>query len=221
MRVTWQAGGQQHVGTTGNSRNSVSTATFQVGPGEYDIDVEAAGYNKGTEHTSISRDGMRQTVYVYLTPVGSSTVATAAEWCGFDSKTSSGNWTRVSLRYGKTNMVKRESISRKPRRWRLPARTSVYLMGMLEYTAKDMPAARKQFESVLATYPAHERSLLMLGQMQLEAKENKDASSTLRKPWKRIPATGERIICWPLPSYELGSCQKRRSKLPCWRLEPG
>ena len=57
----------------------------------------------------------------------------------------------------------------------------LYLMGMLEYTAKDMPAARKQFESVLATNPTHERSLLMLGQMQLEAKENKDASATLER----------------------------------------
>jgi uncharacterized protein HemY len=33
----------------------------------------------------------------------------------------------------------------------------LYLMGMVEYTAKDMPAARKQFELVLATgtQPAH------------------------------------------------------------------
>jgi Flp pilus assembly protein TadD len=44
-----------------------------------------------------------------------------------------------------------------------------------------MPAARKQFESVLATNPTHERSLLMLGQMQLEAKENKEASATFQK----------------------------------------
>ena len=57
----------------------------------------------------------------------------------------------------------------------------LYLMGMVEYTAKDMPAARKRFELVLATYPTHERSLLMLGQMELEANENKEASVTLQK----------------------------------------
>jgi tetratricopeptide (TPR) repeat protein len=56
-----------------------------------------------------------------------------------------------------------------------------YLMGMLDYTVKDMPAARKQFESVIASYPTHERSLLMLGQMQLQAKEYKEASVTLEK----------------------------------------
>jgi TolA-binding protein len=43
-----------------------------------------------------------------------------------------------------------------------------YMMGMLDYTVKDTPAARKQFESVIASYPTHERSLLMLGQMQLQ-----------------------------------------------------
>ena len=32
-------------------------------------------------------------------------------------------------------------------------------MGMAEFAAKDMPAAKKQFESVLASYPTHERSL--------------------------------------------------------------
>jgi tetratricopeptide (TPR) repeat protein len=54
-------------------------------------------------------------------------------------------------------------------------------MRMLDYTVKDMPAARKQCESVIASYPTHERSLWMLGQMQLQAKEYKEASATLDK----------------------------------------
>ncbi len=56
-----------------------------------------------------------------------------------------------------------------------------YMMGMLDYSVKDLPAARKQFESVIASYPTHERSLLMLGQMQLQAKEYKEANATLEK----------------------------------------
>jgi tetratricopeptide (TPR) repeat protein len=77
-------------------------------------------------------------------------------------------------------MTKRASIWRK--RGMAPSRPDIqYLMGMLDYTVKDMPAARKQFESVIASYPTHERSLLMLGQMQLQAKEYKEASATLEK----------------------------------------
>jgi predicted Zn-dependent protease len=53
-----------------------------------------------------------------------------------------------------------------------------YMMGMLDYTVKDTPAARKQFESVIASYPNHERSLLMLGQMQLQRR-------SIRKPARR------------------------------------
>ena len=180
VRVTWQAGGQQMVGTTGNSRNSVSTATFQVGPGEYDIEVEAAGYNKGTEHTSISRDGMRQTVYVYLTPLGSSTVAAPASGVVLAPNVQRElDKSLAALRQNKYGEARKHL--EKAQKVAPSSPDIVYLMGVLEYTVKDMPAARKQFEAVLATYPAHERSLLMLGQMQLEAKESKDAISTLQK----------------------------------------
>ncbi|HXX99672.1 MAG TPA: tetratricopeptide repeat protein, partial [Candidatus Limnocylindrales bacterium] len=44
-----------------------------------------------------------------------------------------------------------------------------------------IPAARKQFESVLASFPNHQRSLIMLGQIQVDAGEDKDASLTLQK----------------------------------------
>ncbi|HUK40549.1 MAG TPA: tetratricopeptide repeat protein, partial [Candidatus Acidoferrales bacterium] len=56
-----------------------------------------------------------------------------------------------------------------------------YMIGVLDFTVKDMPAARKQFEAVVASYPTHERSLMMLGQMQFEAKEYKESAATLQK----------------------------------------
>ena len=85
VRVSSQAGGQSMVATTGNARTAASTASFQLGPGEFDIEVEAAGYDKGTEHATISTNGLRQTVYVFLTPVGTSNAATPASWCGCHS----------------------------------------------------------------------------------------------------------------------------------------
>jgi Flp pilus assembly protein TadD len=180
VRVTGQTGRLQQVGTTGNSRNSISTAAFPVEPGEYDIDVEATGYNKGTEHTSISREGMRQTVYVFLTPVGSSTVATAPVGVALAPRVQRElDQSLAALRQGKYGEARKHL--EKAQKMAPSNPDILYLMGMLEYTAKAMPAARKQFESVLATNPTHERSLLMLGQMQLEAKQNKEASATFQK----------------------------------------
>jgi TolA-binding protein len=128
------------------------------------------GYNKGTEHRSISIEGMRQTVYVFLTPVGSSAAVTPASGVALTpSFQRELDKSLVALRQSKYDEARKHLA--KAQKMAPSSPDILYLMGMLEYTAKDMPAARKQFESVLATNPTHERSLLMLGQMQLEAKE--------------------------------------------------
>ena len=180
VRVTSQAGGQSMVATTGNARTAASTASFQLGPGEFDIEVESAGYDKGTEHATITTNGLRQTVYVYLTPLGSSTTATPASGVAVTPKVQQElDKSLAALRQSKYDEARKHLA--KAQKMAPSSPDILYLMGMVEYTAKDMPAARKQFELVLATYPTHERSLLMLGQMQLEANENTDASVTLQR----------------------------------------
>jgi TolA-binding protein len=180
VRVTSQAGGQSMVATTGNARTAASTASFQLGPGEFDIEVEAAGYDKGTEHATISTNGLRQTVYVYLTPMGSSTAGTAPTGVAVAPRVQRElDQSLAALRQSKYDEARKHLA--KAQKMAPSSPDILYLMGMVEYTVKDMPAARKQFELVLATYPTHERSLLMLGQMQLEANENKEASATLQR----------------------------------------
>jgi TolA-binding protein len=180
VRVTSQAGGQSMVATTGNARTAASTASFQLGPGEFDIEVEAAGYDKGTEHATISTNGLRQTVYVYLTPMGSSTAGTAPTGVALAPRVQRElDQSLAALRQSKYDEARKHLA--KAQKMAPSSPDILYLMGMVEYTAKDMPAARKQFELVLAAYPTHERSMLMLGQMQLEANENKEASATLQR----------------------------------------
>jgi TolA-binding protein len=180
VRVSSQAGGQSMVATTGNARTAASTASFQLGPGEFDIEVEAAGYDKGTEHATISTNGLRQTVYVFLTPVGTSNAATPASGVAVTPKVQQElDKSLAALRQSKYDEARKHLA--KAQKMAPSSPDILYLMGMVEYTAKDMPAARKRFELVLATYPTHERSLLMLGQMELEANENKEASVTLQK----------------------------------------
>ena len=180
VRVISQAGGYSVDATTANARTSAGTASFQLGPGEFDIEVEAVGYDKGSEHATISTNGRTQTIYVFLTPVDTSTAIRAASGVVLTPSVQRElDKSLEALRQGKYGEARKHL--EKAQKMAPSSPDISFLKGMLEYTAKDMTAARKQFESVLATHPTHERTLLMLGQMQLEAKENKDASSTLQK----------------------------------------
>ncbi len=168
------------VATTGGGANEVSTASFQLEAGEYDIEVEAAGYNKATEHASITLAGRRNMIYVFMTRTGSASTANAPAGVTLAPK--------ALMELQKSTEAMRKNKFDEARRHLAKAQKMApsspdiqYMMGMLDYSVKDLPAARKQFESVIASYPTHERSLLMLGQMQLQAKEYKEANATLEK----------------------------------------
>jgi TolA-binding protein len=164
---------------TGDAHSSAGTASFQLEPGEYDIEVEAVGYEKGTEHAIISIQGVRVIVYVFLTPLGSSALATPASGVALTPSVQRElDKSLAAMRLQKYAEARKHL--EKAHKLAPSSPDILFLMGMLEYAAKDMPAAKKRFQSVLATYPRHERSLLMLGQMQLDANENKDASATLQ-----------------------------------------
>jgi TolA-binding protein len=180
VRVTWQGCGQAQVGTTGGLGNDVSAASFQAEAGEYDIEVEAAGYDKATEHASINIVGSRSAAYVFMTRTGSAATATAPT--GVTLAPGAQKELQKSTEAMRRNKYDEARKHLEKARKTAPSNPDIqYMMGMLDYTVKDMPAARKHFESVLASYPTHERSLLMLGQMQLQAKEYKEASATLEK----------------------------------------
>jgi Flp pilus assembly protein TadD len=181
VRVSLPGGQPLYADTGSGSLNgAISTASFGVGPGEYDIEVEAVGYKNATEHATVSREGVFQTVYVYMTPVGISTAATAPTGVALAPRVQHElDQSLAAMRQSKYGEARKHL--EKAQKMAPSSPDILYLMGMLDYTVKDMPAARKQFEAVLATNPAHERSLLMLGQMQLEAKENKDAIATLQR----------------------------------------
>jgi TolA-binding protein len=179
VRVTSLTRGQTMVSTTGNIRTGAGTASFSLTPGEYEIEVEAAGYDKGAEHASIANE-TAQTVYVFLSPVDASTPHTAAAGVVLTPAVQRElDKSLIALRQSKFDDARKHL--EKARKMAPSSPDILYLMGMLDYTAKNLPAARKDFEAVLATNPTHERSLLMLGQMQLEANENKEARSTLEK----------------------------------------
>src|SRR5262249_44987171 len=54
-----------------------------------------------------------------------------------------------------------------------------YLMGMVDYTEKNLESARVHFERALGLAPGHERTLVSLGQLQLERKDYKKSAGYL------------------------------------------
>lgn len=176
VRLSSTAGGQSLIAPV----TDAATATFvNIRGGEYEVQVEAPGYEPASEHLSLMGVSV-YTAYIYLSPVGSSSV----------SKTAPGIVITPDLQreldksFVALNQKKFDEARKHLEKAHKMAPSNpdvLYLMGLIDYTAKDFPAARKRFESVLASYPSHQRSLLMLGQIQLDASENKDACVTLQK----------------------------------------
>lgn len=179
VHVTWPGHGTID-GITGGGINNVGTVTFQVEPGEFDIEVESPGYDRATEHATVSKEGMRDVVYVFLTRAGSAPMASAPP--GVMLAPAAQKELQKSLDAMRQKKYDEARRHLEKARKMVPASPDIqYMMGVLEYTVKNLTAARKQFEAVVASYPTHERSLMMLGQMQFEAKEYKEASATIEK----------------------------------------
>ncbi|HTQ95601.1 MAG TPA: tetratricopeptide repeat protein [Candidatus Acidoferrum sp.] len=177
VRLSPLVGGQSIVNRTVDA----ATAVFNgIHSGEYEVEITAAGYDKTVERITVA-GAADCTVYVYVPPVGSGKVG---------SKPSSGtvmtpdlqrelDKSLYAVKQGKYDEA-RKHLEKAIKM--APSNPDVqYLLGMIYYSEKNIPAARKQFESVVASYPTHQRSLILLGQIELDANENKQAAETLQK----------------------------------------
>ena len=178
VRVTSRASDVVSVGTTGDARQAVGASSFDLPMGDYDIEVEAVGYSKGTEQASVTRP---TTVYVFLHRAGSSAGSNApASGIVLAPKVQREvDQGLAAMRRNKLAEARKHLQAAQKMAPSIP--DILYLLGVVACMEKDLPAARKQFEAVLAANPTHARSLVLLGQMQLEAGENMDARATLQR----------------------------------------
>jgi TolA-binding protein len=183
VRLSPVAGGQSMV----NATKDTATAVFDsVKPGDYEIVVEAAGYDSVTERVTVV--GVSTfTAYIYLFPAGSANRG---------NKPAGGMVMTPDLQreLDKGLQMMREKKYEEAKKHLEKARKLaptnpdvLYLLGMVAYLTKDVPTARKQFETVLESYPAHGRSLVMLGQIELDVRENQEAAATLQKAIEAVP----------------------------------
>ena len=180
VRVTSRASEVVSVGTTGDAREAAGASSFDLPAGDYEIEVEADGYKKGTEQVKLWPQ-RATTVYVYLRRAGSG-AASSAPASGIVLAPKVQREVDQGLAAMRRNKLAEARKHLETAQKMAPSIPDIlYLLGVVEYMDKDLPAARKQFEAVLAANPTHARSLVMLGQMQLDAGENNDASATLLK----------------------------------------
>jgi TolA-binding protein len=161
------------------------TATFSnFSVGDYDIEVESAGYQTSREHASVLVGAPTYTVYVYMHH--------------------EGELLPGSLPGGKPTMTPRlqsemeKGLDKMRHQQFDPARAHFekaakmapgnpdvqYLLGMLEYTEQHFDLARTKFEAAISLYPNHERALVALGELQLRTNQPAQASQTLEKAYQ-------------------------------------
>lgn len=169
-----------------------SSAVFQsVGQGEYDVEVQAGGYQTDTEHISVAGFVTVMQVYVYLSreseaktnaPRGSGTVMSPKLHEQMDKGLEAMR--RHQFELARTHFAKGASMA--------PGNPDLaYLLGVAEQALGHPDEARKNFEHALSLDPGQERSLLALGELQLGAGETAAAIATLEKAY-RINGAGWR-----------------------------
>jgi tetratricopeptide (TPR) repeat protein len=162
-----------------------STATFpQILEGEYDIEVTALGYKTAKEHASVFAGGTACTVYVYLHSENE------------DSSPNSGPskpimTPRLQGEIDKgLDKMRRHQYDAAHAQFEKAAKMAPgnpdiqYLLGMVEYAQEHFDTARAKFQAALSIYPAHERSLLSLGELQLRTGDAAAAAQTLEKAYQ-------------------------------------
>ena len=162
-----------------------ATATFaNVSPGSYNVEVTAVGHQKVTEQVSVLSAGATYPVYVYVPTEEDKTA---------ERSTGGGTVMTPKLRgeveKGLNALQKKEYPVAKE--WLAkaaklaPANADIlYLLGATEHMMKHLDEARKQYQAALALQPAHERSLLGLGEVQIQEGDAHGAEQTLEKAYQ-------------------------------------
>ena len=169
---------------TSTTRDGAIASFPDVIPGEYEINVQSAGYRDATEHLSVMGGGLRSTFYVYLQPEsGPASESQPTRPPVVTPKLQSqmekalGKLRKQHYEDALKDLEKAEKMA--------PGNPDVhYLMGMTDSGLDRQDAARAEFEKALGIYPSHVRSLLALGELQLRTGQSGLAVKTLERAYE-------------------------------------
>jgi tetratricopeptide (TPR) repeat protein len=172
----------QHYGETAAVQDN-SAATFEnVTTGDYEIEVNCAGYKTAVEHVSF-RDSAGIALFVYLhSETEAASVAARPPGPKLTPKLQQNLDKAFEKMRKRQYDAAREHFEKAAKL--APANPDIpYMLGMIEYNQQHFDLARAQFEKALTLDPAHERSLTRLGELQLRAGDAAGAIQTLEKAY--------------------------------------
>jgi Flp pilus assembly protein TadD len=175
----------------GTTREAASAVFRNVGQGEFDAEVQAAGYQNATEHITIAGFTTNVHVYVYMTRE-SDPKADSARPGGtvmspkLQGEVDKGLEALEHRRFEAARAHFAKGAVMAPGNPELQ-----YWLGVAEQALHHQDLARQDFEKALSLDPGHERSLVALGELQLDAGETALAITTLEKAY-RINGAGWR-----------------------------
>jgi Flp pilus assembly protein TadD len=175
------------VATAGSYRQTTttrdaSTAVFDgLAQGEYDVEASYPGYQRTTEHISVTAMGSKMQVYLYLLPESDQkSQGTRPQGLVMSPKLQAEidkgleALRKHKFEAARVHFEKGLSLA--------PGNPDVhYFLGVAEVGLNHTDMARQDFEHALTIDPAHERSLLALGELQLHNGDFSAAIATLEK----------------------------------------
>jgi tetratricopeptide (TPR) repeat protein len=204
VKVTSALGGQSVLATTMDA----ATASFpNMRSGEYEIEVEATGYQ--TAHERVSVNGVSSyTAYVYLTTVEASSKnaqpsSTTVMTPDLQREMDQGLQALKRRKYDEARKHLEKAAKKAPSNPDIQ-----YLLGLIDYNQQNILSARKHFEAVISLFPAHEKCLLLLARIQMEAGENRSAVSSLQSALQTNSANWQSHLMIAYAYAQLGEYEK-------------
>ena len=174
--------GVLHLVTT--TRNAGTASFPSVPPGDYVIEVSAAGYQTATERVEVyGSGGTAYMVYVYLQPdsapstnvPGNPTIMSPRLQAEIDKALD--KFRRRQYDAAREHLEKAAKMA--------PGNPDVpYLLGLLEYQLEHCDAARTKFEAAISLYPAHVKAYVALGELQIHTGHPAEAVQSLEKAYQ-------------------------------------
>src|SRR5262250_3748437 len=156
-----------------------ATASFQgVKGGDYLIDVESAGYKPAHERATVFGVST-YTVYVYMKPQGAPESSLPVDPQPVLTPKLQKEMDRAVAAIREKKYAEARKYLQAASKL-APSNPDIeYLMGMVDYAERNLESAGVHFKKALELAPGHERTLVSLGQLQLERKDYKKSAGNL------------------------------------------
>ena len=167
------------------STQDASAAIFNgVSQGEYDAEAKCVGYQTVVEHLSVTGFGSMQQVYIYLPREGEGKTDLPKPGGTVMSPKLQAEMDKGMDALRKHQYEAARAHFDKGVRLAPGNPDVIYLLGVSELGLTRKDQARQDFEHALSIDAGHERSLIALGELQLNSGNTPDAITTLEKAYK-------------------------------------